>query len=281
MFRNIKFSMNINQLIKGIIIGIAKIIPGLSGAVLMISFNLYDRAIESITCFFSNPKKNFIFLANLGLGIILGIVLFSKILVFFITNYYLYTTSLFLGLIAGGLPVIYKKVPKRLNYLILVLISFALIFSLSFLSNDNDYVLKNTYIDLIFFFMAGILEAVGTVIPGISSTALLMLMGVYNHYLVILSGLLNISYLYDTLRFIIPFSIGMIMGIIIISIIINYLFKYFKEITFSLILGIAIASIVMLGKQMVPFIKNFNQLLIAFLFLFLGYIITNKIIKDN
>ena len=221
--------MNIKELIKGIIIGIAKIIPGLSGAVLMISFNLYDRAIESITCFFSNPKKNFIFLANLGLGIILGIVLFSKILVFLITNYYLYTTSLFLGLIAGGLPVIYKKVPKTGKYLVLVLISFTLIFSLSFLSNNNDYVLKNTYIDLIYFFIAGILEAVGTIIPGISSTALLMLIGVYNHYLVILSGLLNISYLIDTLRFIIPFSLGMVLGIIIISIIINYLFKHFKK----------------------------------------------------
>lgn len=273
--------MNIKELIKGIIIGIAKIIPGLSGAVLMISFNLYDRAIESITCFFSNPKKNFIFLANLGLGIILGIVLFSKILVFFITNYYLYTTSLFLGLIMGGLPVIYKKVPKRKCYLILVLVSFTLIFSLSFLSNNNDYVLKNTYIDLIFFFIAGILEAIGTVIPGISSTALLMLMGVYNHYLVILSGLLNISYLSDTLRFILPFSLGMIIGIIIISIIINYLFKHFKESTFSLILGISIASVLMLGKQLIPFIMNFSQLLIAAIFLFLGYLITNKMTKDD
>lgn len=277
----IKLNMNIKELIKGIIIGIAKIIPGLSGAVLMISFNLYDRAIESITCFFSNPKKNFIFLANLGLGIIIGIVLFSKILVFLITNYYLYTTSLFLGLITGGLPAIYKKVPKRKYYLAITLISFTLIFSLSFLNNNNDYVLKNTYIDLIFFFIAGILEAVGTIIPGISSTALLMLIGVYNHYLVILSGLLNISYLIDTLKFIIPFSLGMIIGIIIISIIINYLFKHFKEITFSLILGISIASIFMLGKQLLPFIINFKQLLIAFIFLLIGYIITNRMTKDD
>lgn len=273
--------MNIKELIKGIIIGIAKIIPGLSGAVLMISFNLYDRAIESITCFFSNPKKNFIFLANLGFGIVLGIVLFSKILVFFVTNYYLYTTSLFLGLIMGGLPVIYKKVPKMCKYFVLVLISFILIFSLSFISNNSDYVLKNTYIDLIYFFIAGILEAVGTVIPGISATALLMLIGVYNYYLVILSGLLNISYLSDTLMFIIPFSLGMILGIIIISIIVNYLFKYFKEITFSLILGISIASIFMLGKNLIPYIMSLKQLLISFILLFFGYLITNKMTKDD
>ena len=269
--------MNINQLIKGIIIGIAKIIPGLSGAVLMISFNLYDRAIEAITCFFSNPKKNFLFLANLGLGIVLGIVLFSKILHYFITNYYLHTTSLFLGLIIGGIPVVYKMVPKRNKYLLLVIISFTLIFSLSFLRDSEEYVLKNTYIDLLVFFMAGLLEAVGTVIPGISSTALLMLMGVYNHYLVILSGVLNISYLMDTLRFVLPFSLGMVIGIIFISIIINYLFKYFKRETFSLILGISIASIFMLGKQIVPYILDFKELLISLFFLIIGYLITNKL----
>ena len=137
--------MNINQLIKGIFIGIAKIIPGLSGAVLMISFNLYDKAIESITTFFENPKKNFIFLFNLGFGIILGIVLFSKLLYFFITNYYLYTTSLFLGLIIGGIPVIIKKVPKSNKYFTTTLISFFLIFSLSFISSTGDYILKYLY----------------------------------------------------------------------------------------------------------------------------------------
>ena len=64
--------MNIKLLIKGIIIGIAKIIPGLSGAILMISFNLYDKAIHSITCFFENPKKNLLFILNLGIGIVLS-----------------------------------------------------------------------------------------------------------------------------------------------------------------------------------------------------------------
>ena len=91
--------MKIEEFLKGILIGIAKIIPGLSGSILMISFNLYDRAINAITNFFSNIKDNFLFLANLTLGIVIGISLFSNILSYFITNYYTYTTSLFIGLI--------------------------------------------------------------------------------------------------------------------------------------------------------------------------------------
>lgn len=269
--------MNINQLIKGIIVGIAKIIPGLSGAVLMISFNLYDRAIEAITNFFNNPKKNFKFLASLGTGIILGVILFSKIIHYFITNYYLYTTSLFLGLIIGGIPVIAKKTPRKTSNLLLSLLSFILVSSLSFLSPNEDYVLKNTYIDLIIFFIAGLLEAIGTVLPGVSSTALLMLMGIYNHYLLILGSSLNLRTLPITLRFILPFLLGMIIGIVVISILINYLFNYYKNQTFSLILGISIASIFMLGKNLLPFITNFTQIFISIILLLIGYLITNKL----
>lgn len=269
--------MNINQLIKGIIIGIAKIIPGLSGAVLMISFNLYDKAIDAITNFFENPKKNFFFLLNLGIGILLGIVLFSKIIHYFITNYYLYTTALFLGLIIGGIPVIGRKVPKDKKYYLLVLIAFGLISSLSFLGTNQDYVLKNNYMDLFVFFGAGLLEAVGTVLPGISSTALLMLIGVYNHYLVILSGALNFSYLMDTIRFVLPFSLGMLMGIVGISLLINYLFKFYKNQTFSLILGVSISSVVLLGSKILPFITSIKHLMIALILLLIGYLITNKL----
>lgn len=269
--------MNINQLIKGIIIGIAKIIPGLSGAVLMISFNLYDRAIEAITRFCDNPKKNMLFLFNLGLGIVLGIVFFSKVIHYFITNYYLYTTSLFLGLIIGGIPVISRKVPKVKKYVIYSIIAFCLIFSLSFIGSSKDYVLKNTYVDLIIFFISGLLEAVGTILPGVSSTALLMLLGVYNHHLVVLSGALNINYLRDTLRFLVPFSLGMLLGIIFLSMLINYLFRYYKEETFSLILGISIASIFMLGKTLIPYIIGFKDILISIILLIVGYLVTYKL----
>ncbi|MBQ8682007.1 MAG: DUF368 domain-containing protein [Bacilli bacterium] len=269
--------MNINQLIKGIIIGIAKIIPGLSGAVLMISFNLYDKAIDAITNFFDNPKKNFLFLLNLGIGVVLGIVLFSKIIHYFITNYYLYTTALFLGLIIGGIPVITKRIDKKISNYWLALIAFSLVFSLSFLGTNQDYVLKNTYVDLIVFFIAGFLEAVGTVLPGISSTALLMLMGVYNHYLVILGGALNLGSLLETLRFVLPFLLGMLIGVIGLSILINYLFKSYKDQTFSLILGISVSSVFLLGKNLVPFVTTFKDLLIAGIMLLIGYLVTNKL----
>ena len=82
----IYFTMKINLLIKGILVGIAKIVPGFSGAILMISFGLYDKTIEAITNFFVHPKKNFSFLFFLCIGIMIGIVLFSRVISYFLIS---------------------------------------------------------------------------------------------------------------------------------------------------------------------------------------------------
>ena len=269
--------MNINQLIKGIIVGIAKVIPGLSGAVLMISFNLYDRALDAITHFFDNFKKNFLFLFNLGMGVSLGIVLFSKVIYYFITNYYLYTMALFLGLIIGGVPTIFKGVSKKGSSIFIVFVSFFVMFGLTFLGTGEDYVLKNTYVDLLVFFVAGFLEAVGMILPGISSTALLMILGVYDYYLIIIGGIFNINSLMVTLRFVLPFIAGMLFGIVGISLLINYLFKWYREETFSLIFGVSVASIFMIVKNLIPFINNGFQVFLMVVLLSVGYLITNKL----
>lgn len=269
--------MKIQELIKGIIVGIAKIIPGLSGAVLMISFNLYDKAIDAITNFFKNPKRNFFFLLNIGVGIILGIVIFSKIISFFLTKYYLYTTILFLGLIMGGIPIINNKINNRKRNYFLMIISLVIMTTITLVTPTNQYVLKNNILDIIIFFLSGILEAIGTILPGISSTALLMLIGVYDNYIITLSNILNPLKLGETMYFILPFSIGLLIGIIIISLLVNYLFKNYKEETFSIILGISISTFITLLIRLIPYITNITSLILSILILIFGYLITNKL----
>ena len=85
--------------IKGLIIGIGKIIPGVSGAVLAMILKVYDDGINSIVNIFKNPKKNILFLLNIGLGILIGIVLFSNVINYTLKNYYVITMLFFIGLI--------------------------------------------------------------------------------------------------------------------------------------------------------------------------------------
>ena len=96
-------------IIKGFFIGIAKIIPGVSGALLAITFNLYEEGLNAITNFFDNPKKNLFFLLKVGFGIILGIIIFSKVITYFFKYYYFLTMFFFIGLIGGGIIPIIKK----------------------------------------------------------------------------------------------------------------------------------------------------------------------------
>ncbi len=260
--------------IKGIIIGIAKVIPGFSGAIVMIGFNLYDRAVDSVCHFFSDIKSNFIFLFNLGLGIVVGIIGFSNVINYLITNYYLYTFSFFIGLIMSGFPLIWKSSSKNIS---LVIISFSIIFGLGFFVVSNNYVISNSYVDGLVFFLAGIVEAFGMVVPGISSTSLLMLMGVYNYYINIVSNIYNIYFVISNLFYIVSMGVGVIVGFMLFIYLINYLFRYYRSDSFSVIFGICFSSILLLVIRVIPLINNLYVLFISILFVTIGYVLGIKI----
>lgn len=263
--------------IKGIIVGIAKVIPGFSGAVLMISFNLYDRAIFSITNFFCDVKKNFLFLLRFGLGVLIGIVFFSKIVAFFLNYYYLYTAFFFVGLILGGFNCITKNFSKSIGNIISIILSFLIVTLLSFVNVGYNYRVDNSFFSLIIFFLTGIIEAFGMIVPGISSTVLLMLIGIYSYYLNVIGNLLSFSMLMNNLFFLVPFSLGVMIGIIIISLVIRYLFLHYKERTFSIIFGFSLSSVFCLIIRLVPFFTGIMSFVICiFLFLF-GYFIARKL----
>ena len=263
--------------IKGILVGIAKIIPGFSGAVLMISFNLYDRAIRAITNFFDDVINNFLFLLEFGLGVLVGIVFFSKIVVFLLTHYYLYTMAFFVGLILGGVPCIMKHFSFSVRNILLIILSFGFVMLLSFLDIQSNYTLHHNFFDIIMFFFSGILEAVGMVIPGISSTALLMLIGIYSYYIEIVSHLFSIHLFFNNLFFLIPFSLGIVVGVIFISLLVNYFFRYHEEEMFSVIFGFSLGSLFLLVMRFFPLFVGGLSVVICFLFIAFGFLVTNKL----
>ena len=99
--------------IKGFVIGIGKIVPGVSGAMLAISLGVYDKAIYYICNFKNDIKNSFKYLFPLGVGIIISIVLFSKVISLCLNKYYVITMLFFIGLIIGGIPDILNKVNKN------------------------------------------------------------------------------------------------------------------------------------------------------------------------
>ena len=89
-------------ILKGIIIGIGKIIPGVSGSMLAISMGIYQKLIDSVNNIFKYPKENFKFLFKITIGVIISIVFFSNIILNSLNKYYIITMFFFIGLIIGG-----------------------------------------------------------------------------------------------------------------------------------------------------------------------------------
>ena len=139
------------NILKGFIIGIGKIIPGVSGAILAISMGVYDKSIYYINNFKDNKKDSIKYLLPLSIGIIISIIFFSKIISYLLDKYYIITMLLFVGLIIGTIPSITKEINKKDYYL--TIISFIIFLSLSLLGANNNYILKENITDKIVFIL--------------------------------------------------------------------------------------------------------------------------------
>lgn len=264
---------NILLILKGILIGIGKIIPGVSGSIMAISLRIYDKAIDCITNFFDDVKNNLKYLLYLGIGVLLGIVLFSKIIIYILNKYYIYTMMLFIGLIMGGIKTIYKVSNKSISGFFLFILGLIFMGIFTFIGSNNEYIIKNNYTDNLIYFLSGMLEGFGTIIPGISSTALLMIIGTYKIFISNISNLINITYIINNINFYLSFTIGLFISIFTSIYIINYLFKKYKSNTFSFILGIITSNVLFLLLNTLEIIALKN-LIIEIILLGTGYFIS-------
>ena len=260
-------------ILKGFIIGIGKIIPGVSGAMLAITLGVYDKAILAITDFTSDKKKNFKLLLLLGIGIISSIIVFSKIINYFYNNHYIPTMLFFMGLIIGGIPGLINKTSYNYKNIIITSVSFLIVTILSFSFINNTYMLKGNFVDYIILFIGGITEAFSSIVPGISGTALFMVMGIYNIVIEMLANLTNVFYVIDNFLLIVFFIIGLLLGVILISILVKWLFSKYSSKTYSEILGFCLSNVVILFLKIITYSPSLFGYLIGIPLSLIGYFI--------
>ena len=133
---------------------------------------------------------------------------------------------------------------------------------------NNSYVIKNNFFDFIMFFVSGIFEAIGSIIPGISGTALLMLFGTYDIIVYSIGNITNI-------RIIIPFVIGTIVTVILLVKVVDYLFRKHNNKMYAFILGMFISSVVLLIIQIFKTKVYISDLIIGIIFMICGIVISN------
>lgn len=235
-------------MIKGFLFGIANIIPGVSGGTLALTMGVYEDLIESISHFFKDVRKSLKFLCVFGLGAVLSILLMSKVISLSLDKFPFPTTLFFVGLIIGGIPLLTRKVRKNkvkpFNVL-LFLITFGIVIGMAFMQEGNNVVsLSNVTPWMMFLlFIAGMVAAATMVIPGVSGSFVLMLLGFYKPVVNTVSQLTDFSMLGHNLLVLVPFGIGVLLGIVLIAKLIEFLFNKYELSTYYAILGFLIASI--------------------------------------
>lgn len=268
--------------IKGFIFGIANIIPGVSGGTLAITLGIYEELISTISHLFSNLKKNLSFIIPIGIGAIISILTMSKLINYSLEKFPIPTTLFFIGLIVGGIPLIYKKVEKakfEISNISAFLITFLFIIILTFLkSGVGEVNLSSLNPGLILLiFIIGVIAAATMVIPGISGSFVLMLLGFYKPILNTISNITDFSILGHNMMVLIPFGIGIVIGIILIAKLIEYLLKKHEIITYHAILGFIISSVISLFVGLFEYPFDIYQILVGTLLFIVGNIVGYKL----
>lgn len=246
---------------KGIAIGAGAILPGISSGVLCVVFGIYEKLLDSILGFFTNIKKNFVFLLPIVVGSIIGILCFSNILNYLLYSYPIQTKSTFVGLILTTIPSLMKDINSkkkfRLHYLLYLIIAL-IVGILTVVLEKKVAVSSATEFNYFYLILCGFLMSVGVIVPGVSSTIILMLLGVYSTYLT------SVSSIY--LQVLIPMGIGLVIGSIIFMKLTKFLLDKFYAQTFYTIIGFTLGSIFVIWPE---FTFDINGL-ISFLCMMIG-----------
>ena len=263
--------------IKGFFFGIANIIPGVSGGTIAITMGVYEEMIEIISHFF----KPF------GIGAILSILLMSKVISFCLDKYPLPTTLFFIGLILGGIPLLTKKVKgnkiKPIN-IILFLITFSLIIGMFIIKvvimKENSYAVSLANLNIgmyIILFLVGMVAAATMVIPGVSGSFVLLLLGFYQPIIDTIRDITKVNMFSHNIAILIPFGLGIVIGLVLVARVLEYLFKKHEVSTYYAILGFIIASIFTLSFSLFGVNISLIQVLIGILLFIIATIIGYKL----
>jgi putative membrane protein len=247
------------RIAKGFIIGASMLVPGASGGTMAIILGIYDELIHAVSTLRKNFRENAILLGTYTIAGILGILLFSRPLLAAITLWNKPMLFLFLGAILGGIPPLYRKVKiskiKPVNILVALIGAFIGI-STTYLP-EGLFRLSSSFnlFNFSMLIMAGVVIAVALILPGISASYVLLMLGMYHLTLVAIKEF-NLLYL-------VPLVIGVLGGTFLTAGILEREMKRHPQFTYMLIIGFMLGSLVQVfpgipgGSEILPCIITF------------------------
>ncbi|AKG05397.1 MULTISPECIES: DUF368 domain-containing protein [Salimicrobium] len=226
---------------RGLMMGASDVVPGVSGGTIAVVLGIYDRLIEAVNGFFSKEwKRHLKFLLPLGLGIITSILMLANLIEWLFEHYPAQTKFFFLGLIIGVLPFLSHKADVKhkfkTKHYILMLIGVVLVSSLAFFQPEESGAMSNLSSGAyILLFFSGMIASSAMILPGISGSFLLLIIGVYS---TVIEGISNFQL--DVMAVV---GAGIVVGIIVMSKIVKFFLDHYPSGTYGVIIGLVLGSV--------------------------------------
>jgi len=297
----------------GALIGVSSVIPGFSGGTAAALVGIYEKLLESISGFKNHARESLKFLIPLLLGIIVFALLALLPITWGINNYPFITVSLFAGIQLSGIPSFYKNVKHKTNkknilYFILgVIFTLAIVLPAFFINSDKISLVNPPFYMFIIMFLVGIVISCALVLPGVSGSMILFLLGLYVPLIDSIKGffvsigfssnlvkldnsqVLDVvhtqSYFWNNTLLLISFGIGVILGIFLISKLLTYLFNKFKTETYFVIFGFIVASFASIYFNKSLYVNfDYVALIFGIILLIVGFLIVyipQQIVTNN
>lgn len=276
---------NIMLILKGFALGIANVIPGVSGGTIAVILGIYEKLIDILSNLKTKLKENFKYLLFLAIGLILAIGLFSNAVTFCLKNYPFATILFFIGFIIGGMPPLLNKVKSKIDIksVICFIIAFTIVMLIAFITPDT----MNKSLDiiniktLIILFLIGVLGAASMVLPGISGSFVLMLIGYYEPIMNSISEFTKLNNLTHNILILAMFGLGVLFGIIFMAKLIKILLEKYEIPMYMGIIGFVIASAISILVSVIGSSYGVLQIIIGVILMFVGIIASRMISKGE
>ena len=224
---------------KGVIVGGTMLVPGVSGGSMAIILGIYDDLIYSVSSFMKHKRASLMFLILFSLGGALGMFLFSRPILYMIETFPKPTLYFFMGAVLGSVPMIFRKSELKgfsIRGLCYVVAGVVIVMGVSFVpAVGSDSALEADITGMAFLALAGFIAAIALVLPGISVSYLLLILGLYDETMT------AISQMY--MPFLLPLGIGLVLGIILTTKILEKAMTEYPQPTYLMILGFVLGSL--------------------------------------
>lgn len=243
----------IKQILQGMVVGIANIIPGVSGGTMMVAMGLYDKLIHAITHLKSEFKESLKLLIPIFAGAGIAIIALSRLFEFLLAVYPIPTNFAFCGLIAGSLPFIFKKVKGHkvtVSKIIPFFVFFGVVILMALMGETGGASADVSFgfVNVMKLFGVGVIAAATMVVPGVSGSMMLMLLGYYDTILKTINDFVDALVKFDMgglmtgVGILLPFGIGVVIGIFLIAKLIEFIFSKAEIHAYYGIIGLILAS---------------------------------------